>query len=696
MDISTLAGQYLGKARNVIMHQQDVMLALFVILIISVFIIPLPRFLLDALLCVSIALSIFILLSVLFIESPAAFSSFPMVVLLATLVRLALNIASTRLILANGHEGEGAAGKVIDAFANLLIGHSFIIGAIIFAILVVVNFVVITKGSSRIAEVSARFTLDAMPGKQMAIDADLSNGLITEAEARARRQDLEAESAFFGAMDGAAKFVRGDAIAALFSTFINIVGGIAIGVGQRNLSFAEAAENFTRLTIGDGLVTQIPAIIVSAAAGIIVTKSNASQEKVGNIFFQLFGHTHALVMAMCIFLILCILPGMPFLPFFSLAALCGVVAWKRRGAGQGADETSSDGDAGSARGADAGSEVSPRLDDIKLELGYNLLHLVNNVAEGLRITEQVKMLRRQLVKEFGFVMPSIRIQDNMQLAADAYVIRIREIEVGRGEIRPQMSLVIDPKGNTLSLAGEATTEPAFGLPAVWVDATEREEAIIKGHTVVDPSTVITTHLSEIIKDNMADLFSHVQAFKLLNSLENEEKNLVNDLVPSQLAYSGVHKVLQNLLAEKVSIRDICTILEAMLEACSRSRNIASVTEHVRSRLARQISEMFKNEQGYIPIVVLGPEWERSFSEAIVGDGEDRRLALAPSRLQEFVAALRNTFERHTLGGESPVLLVSGTVRPYVRALLDRIRPLTPVLSQNEIGPRARVRTIGQI
>ena len=677
----------------------DIALALGVITILVVLILPLPTWLLDLGLAISITFSVLVLMTALFIEKPLDFNTFPTVLLLATMLRLALNVASTRLILSDAHEGTDAAGRVIEAFGGFVMGGNFVIGIIVFAILVIINFIVITKGSGRIAEVSARFTLDAMPGKQMAIDADLSTGLIDEDEARERRRTLEDENTFFGAMDGAAKFVRGDAIAGLLITFINVVGGMIIGVAQKGISFSQAADTYTRLTVGDGLVTQIPALIVSTAAGLMVTKAGIRGATDKALFGQLGGQPRALVLCSILFGALALLPGIPMAPFLFLTIVTGGTAWhiaRREMQKKEADRQQIEDTIETASTAEEPISAALRIDYLRLELGYGLLSLISAPREGQRLTDQIKALRRQLAADIGFVMPSVRIQDNMQLPANTYVIRVKEIESGRGDLRPNMLLVMDPRGEDITLAGEKTAEPTFGLPALWIDESNREEALFRGYTVVEVATVITTHLTEVIKDNMAELLSYAETQKLLDELDKEHQKLVGEMVPNQISLGGVQRVLQNLLAERVSIRYLPTILEGISEACAQSRNVAMITEHVRSRLARQISNMSTSEQGYIPLVTLSPEWEQTFAESVVGTGEDRQLSLPPSRLQEFIAAIRSTFERQAMMGETPVLLTGPAIRPFVRSIVERFRPMTVVMSQNEVHPKAQIKTVGQI
>ena len=678
----------------------DIVLALGIVSILVVLILPLPTWGMDVSLAFSITFSVLILMVALFVEKPLDFNTFPTILLLATMIRLALNLASTRLILAHGHEGTDAAGQVIEAFGGFVMGNNFIIGIIVFTILVLVNFIVITKGSGRIAEVSARFTLDAMPGKQMAIDADLSTGLIDEDEARTRRRDLEDESTFFGAMDGAAKFVRGDAIAGILITLINIIAGMIIGVVQKDLSFAEAADLYTRLTVGDGLVSQIPALIVSTAAGLVVTKAGISGPTETALFKQLGGQPRALGLVSFLSLGLAVLPGMPVVPFLGLSILTGGTAWfilyRDRRIKEKEIHLIEEKAIDPAAIAEEPISTALRIDYLRLELGYGLLSLISAPKAGQKLTDQIKALRRQMASDIGFVMPSVRIQDNMQLPANIYAIRIKEIEAGRGDLRPNMLLVMDPRGEEITLAGEKTTEPTFGLPAMWIEEANREEALFRGYTVVDPATVITTHLTEMIKDNMAELLSYVETQKLLDEMEKEHQKLIADMIPTQISLSGVQRVLQNLLAERVSIRDMPTILEGIYEACGHTRNVVMITEHVRARLARQISDMNTNEQSFIPLITLSPQWEQAFAESLVGTDDDKQLSMQPSKLQEFISGVRKAFERQAMLGESPVLLTSPAIRPFVRSIVERFRPMTIIMSQNEIHPKVKIKTVGNI
>lgn len=673
----------------------EVGLAVGVIAVIMLLILPIPKMLLDLLLAISLVSSVLILMTAVMMKRPLDFAIFPTVLLVSTLFRLGLNLASTRLILTHGQEGHDSAGQVINAFGELMMGGNFIIGVIIFAIILVVNFVVITKGSTRIAEVSARFTLDSMPGKQMAIDADLSSGLITEDQAKLRRKELEQESTFFGAMDGASKFVRGDAVAGLIITFINAIGGLLIGVMQHGMPVGEAANTYVQLTVGDGLVTQIPAIIVSVAAGFLVSKAGVEGSADKALVSQLASNPVSLGVVSGASGLIGLIPGMPLIPFAALALGSGFMAWKL-GRDRLKPAPVEAVDLGKPK-EDVEEPISTALtiDEVKIELGYALLSLINDL-EGRRLTDQIRALRRSLAQEYGFVMPSVRILDNMRLPNQGYAIRIKEMEAGAGEVRLSSLMAMDPAGRQVELPGEHTREPAFGLPATWIDENLREEATFRGYTLVDPSTVLTTHLTEILKENMAELLSYAEVQKLLNELNGEEKKLVDELIPTVVTVTTLQRVLQSLLREKVSIRDLPAILEGLAEAAPHTTSVTTLVEHVRTRLARQLCWANRGDDGALPIVTLSPDWEQAFAESLIGPGEDKQLAMAPSRLQDFIRNVRDVFERAAMAGENPVLLTGPQVRPYVRSIIERFRGQTVVMSQNEVHPKARLRTVGTV
>jgi len=683
------------SARNVwdMVARGEVVLAVGIVGIVVLLILPIPAFVLDMLLSISIASSILILMTSLLIRKPLEFTSFPTVLLVATLFRLALNIATTRLILSHGHEGAHGAGAVIETFGKLMMGGSFAIGVIVFIILVIVNFVVITKGSGRIAEVAARFTLDSLPGKQMAIDADLSAGLIDTDEAKKRRKELEQESTFFGAMDGASKFVRGDAVAGLVILAVNVIGGILIGVMQHKVPLGEAFSTYTIMSIGDGLVSQIPALIISIAAGFLVSKAGVEGSADKALVTQLATNPISLGMVSATAGVLAIIPGMPIIPFAALSIGAGALAWRR-------SQAASQPEVIEIAPSEAEPEEEPiahtlAIDEIKIELGYGLLPLINDL-EGRRLTDQIKALRRTLAADFGFVMPSVRILDNMRLPSMGYCLRIKEMEAGSGEVRIGGLMAMDPRGGQVELPGEHVKEPAFGLPATWIDDGLREEATFRGYTIVDPATVLTTHLTEILKENMPDLVTYAEVQKLLKDLPAEQKKLSEDLIPTVVSATTVQRVLQALLRERVSIRDLGAILEGIGEAAPHTQSITMLVEQVRGRLARQLCYAYRGDDGALPIVTLSAEWENAFADALVGAGEEKQLALAPSRLQDFIRGVRETFERAALAGDTPVLLTSPIIRPYVRSIIERFRGQTPVMSQNEVHPRARLKTVGAI
>ena len=677
---------------------RDLALAGSVIAIIAMLILPMPGWLLDLGLALSITIAVMILMTALFIEKPLELSAFPTILLIATMFRLGLNLASTRLILTHGHEGHGAAGGVIGAFGEFLMGGEVIIGLTIFMILIVINFVVITKGAGRIAEVAARFSLDAMPGKQMAIDADLSAGMISEEQARERRAEIEAESGFYGSMDGASKFVKGDAIAALLITAVNILVGLTVGVVSHGVPIGEAFHTYTVLTVGEGLVSQIPALIISIAAGLLVSKGGIKGKTGATLGDQLGRYPKAFGMVAFLMGALALMPGLPFLPFACFAAAAGYAAWKMSKnarakvaleAAVAAQEQ--------AREAIVEQPISQTLalDAVRIEIGYALLPMINDEQREPRLDDQVRALRRQMATDFGFVLPSVRIIDNMGLKPNEYVITIKETEAARGEIRLEKLLLINPGGGPVGMPGEATKEPVFGLPALWIDRELRDEAGFRGLTVVDCGTIITTHLTELVKDNIADLLSYTETQKLLTEVHKDAEKLVADIVPSKISISSVQRILQNLLSEGISIRDIPTILEGVAEAAPLTANLTQMTEHVRGRLARQISASQVRGEA-IPVVTLSSEWDQAFAESILGQGDDRQLAMAPSALQKFIQSVRETYDRLAQDGEIPCLLTSPAIRPFVRSIIERVRPATVVLSQNEIHARARNRALGTI
>ncbi len=670
----------------------DAALVAGVLLVLAILVVPLPPVLLDAALAINITVSVLVLMVALLLKRPLEFASFPQILLITTLFRLGLNVATTRAILADGHQGPQAAGDVVAAFGGYLMAGDIVVGMIVFAILLLVNHVVVSEGAGRVAEVSARFHLDSLPGKQMAIDADLNAGTIDEKQARHRRKELEEESSFHGAMDGASKFVKGDAIAGLVSTFINLLGGFGIGLLRHGMPLAEAVETYSILTVGDGLVGQIPALLVSVAAAIVVTKA-AGEERADVQMARDLGGWKPLAVASGVSALMGVLPGMPLIPFALLAGGTGAAAWFRRKK----DMAPAPSEEGVAPGGDAEPPVAQvlRMDLLRLELGYGLLSLA--AGDAPRLTEQIRGLRRAIAQEMGFVLPSIRIQDNLELPSDTYIVRVKEIEAGRGQLRPPLLLAIDPNGGVPDLPGERTQEPSFGLPALWIEERLREEALARGATVVDVPGVLATHLTEIVREHMAELLSFSETQKLLDELPREQQKLVSDLIPQQIGVSALQRVLQALVNERVSIRDLPTILEGVQEALAANlRSLPGMLAVVRGKLARQISEAARGPSGHVPLITLSPEWEVAFAEALVGPAEDRQLAMETHRLQEFLGRLRSLLDLADEQGENAVLLCSGQLRPHLRAIVERFRPATAVLAQAEIHPRVRIRTLGSI
>jgi flagellar biosynthesis protein FlhA len=657
-----------------------------------------PTWLVDIGLSTSITLSVLILMVAIWIEKPLDFSSFPTVLLVATLLRLALNLATVRLILAGGHKGLGAAGSVIHGFAAFVVGGDFVIGVVVFAILVIINFMVVTKGAGRIAEVAARFSLDAMPGKQMAIDADLSAGMINDEQARKRRKDLEEESSFFGAMDGASKFVRGDAIAAIIVTLVNAIGGIVIGTLRHGMDVSHAATLYTTLTIGDGIVSQIPALIVSLGAGMLVSKGSVRGSTHSTFIAQLGGHSKPLFLASGLAALFALLPGLPFVPFaiLSIAGGGGAVLVRKT------EQKRAQAEAVAARSEEhvgGGSRDEPlselmRVDEIRIELGMGLVPLTTAPDGGL--TEKIRKLRRAIALDFGFVLPAVRIKDNVDLAAGEYALQVLGVEISRETMMIGRLLAFSPAGQPLTIEGTEAIEPSFRIPARWIEMRQRAEASRMGLTVVDIETVLTTHLSETAKAHMGQLMSYGATQKLLDGLGTENQKLVQDLVPAVVPMTTVQKVLANLLAERISIRHLTLILEAMHEAVGFTRNVRLITEHVRGRLALQICRSLQGPDGLVAVMPLSPQWEREMSQAIVVDGDQRSFALAPSRTQEFVQAVRTRLADGSAQGTWPAILTSVEARPFVRGLLERINSTVAVISHAEVHPRCKLRMLEPI
>ncbi|MCK4468191.1 MAG: flagellar biosynthesis protein FlhA, partial [Desulfobacterales bacterium] len=580
--------------------------------ILLVMMIPVHPFVLDILLSFSITFSLIILLVSVYTPKPIDFSVFPSILLIATLLRLSLNVASTRLILLHGNEGTGAAGQVIKAFGAFVVGGNYVVGFIVFLVLVLINFIVITKGATRIAEVAARFTLDAMPGKQMSIDADLNAGLITDAEARRRRREIGLESNFYGAMDGAGKFVRGDAIAGILITMINILGGLIVGVLQRGMSVADAARVYTLLTVGDGLVTQIPALIVSTAAGLLVSRSTASSDLGREVGGQLFAKPKVVATASVILLIFGLIPGMPKVSFLSIALIFGVIAYRTFKSSKKIEDVK---EKQPPEAVEESIEAFLPLDALELEMGYSLIPLVD-AGQGGELLERIKALRRQMAVEMGFVMPPVHIRDNLQIKPGEYVVKLKGVEAAGGEIQMGKYLAITAGNESAKITGIEAREPAFGLPAVWIDEKEKGSVQAKGFVVVDPASVITTHLTEIVKTHADELLGRQEVQSLLDSLAVSHPRVVEELIPKIVPLGTLQKVLQRLLKERISIRDFLTILETLADYAPLTKNVDMLTGYARQALARRITREYKDADGNITVIMVSPDIEDRISKSV--------------------------------------------------------------------------------
>ena len=674
-------------------RNSDIMLALLMIAIVLVMVIPIPAFLIDILLTTSIFLGLLIMLVALYAERPLDFSAFPTVLLMVTLYRLAMNVATTRMILLHGNEGTDAAGRVIQAFGNFVVGGNYVVGIIIFSVLVIINVVVITKGSTRIAEVSARFTLDAMPGKQMAIDADLNSGLIDEQGARERRATIEQQADFYGAMDGAAKFVRGDAIAGIVIVIVNIVGGLIIGIAQKGMALASAASNYTLLTVGDGLVNQIPALIISTAAGVIVTRASSKGDLAGEISWQLVGKPKVLFISAALLGLFGLLPGLPFPPFILLALIVFFVAYQTRNLQKAAAEKAMPAETAPLP-AETVEEVLS-MDLIELEVGYGLITLVD-AEQGGELLDKIRAIRKQYAQKMGVIIPPIHIRDNLQLKPGQYRIMIKGVEVGSGDLMPDRLLAMDPGTVDKPIEGIPTVEPAFGLPAIWVRRREREQAQFAGYTVVDLSTIITTHLSEIFRSHSHEMLGRQECQHLLDNLKKTNPKVVEELVPNLIPLGVVQKVLRNLLREEVSIRDLLTVMETLADYATLTRDPDVLTEYVRQALGRAITSQFINEEGSIPLTTIDARLEKTLTDAITHTEQGSYLAIDPGLAQKVISAVEKTIQRFNEVGARPILLTSPLVRGHLKRFLDKFIPGVAVLSHNEIDPKAKIYSIGTV
>ena len=674
----------------------DIFMGFGAMAILIVMLIPIPAVFLDLFLTLNITVAIVILMLGMYILKPLELSAFPSILLLVTLFRLSLNVASTRMILLYGNEGTQAAGKVIQAFGNFVVGGNYVIGVIVFTILVVINFMVITKGAGRIAEVAARFTLDAMPGKQMSIDADLNAGLIDEQEARDRRRLISKEAEYYGAMDGANKFVRGDAIAGITITLINIFAGFAIGVFQNGMSFSEAAQTYTLLTVGDGLVSQIPALIISTAAGIMVTRAGTDNSLGHEISAQVFLQPRALAVTAFILFLLGLIPGLPTIPFLLLGTLVGLAAFFLFQSGKLHEQEirkAAEREAVEEHQAPEVIKPLPPVDILSLEIGYGLIKLVDLDQDG-QLLDRIKSIRRQFAKELGIIVPSIHIQDNMQLKPGEYLIRLKGIEIARGNLMINYLLAMNPGNSGGKIDGIATREPTYGLEAYWIKEEKRELAMAKGYTVVDVATVLTTHLSDVIRRYAPDLLGRQEAQKLIDHLKETHPKVVEELIPNQLSLGNVVKVLQNLLSEQIPIRDLLTIIETLADWSPSVKQIDTLTEYVRQALSRTITNLYQSTNGDVAALTLDQQVEQALADALQHSDHGSYFAMEPRLAQKIMNDLAAKLEKFADINLQPIILCSAMIRPHFRKLVNRFIPNIVILSYEEIANSVKINNIG--
>jgi|TARA_B110000467_G_scaffold7723_1_gene6770 flagellar biosynthesis protein FlhA len=686
--------QQASVLKSLLKRPQEYAVGLGVIVILAVMVMPIPPFLLDLLLSFSITFALIILLVSIFMQGPLDFSVFPSLLLIVTLIRLSLNVASTRIILLHGDEGISSAGDVIESFGSFVVGGNFVVGAVIFIILVMINFIVITKGSVRTSEVAARFTLDAIPGKQMSIDADLNAGLINDREARKRRQNLEQEANFYGSMDGAIRFVRGDAIAGILITIVNILGGFCIGIFQQDMDIGEAAQIYTLLTIGDGLVSQLPALVVSTAAGLVVTRATADQNLPKQLISQLLNQPYAFLIASSILFVFGMIPGLPHFPFFLMSIIAGTIGFNKfkDTNKKSLIENRKKEDDAKAPAPEHVESILP-LDIMELEVGYELIPLVDADSNG-ELLDRIKSVRRQFALEMGFIVPPLHIRDNLQLKSNEYGILIKGVEVSRGSIMADRLLAMNPGTIEKEIDGIQTKEPTFGLPAVWILASDKQKAQMAGYTVVDPSTVVTTHIKETIKRHASELLGRQETQALVDKFKESNPKVIEELIPDVLSLGKVQKVLQNLLKEHISIRDLRTILEQLADYGLTTKDTDILTEYVRQSLARPITKQFQSADGSLSVMTLNREIEELIHSSIQKTELTSFLALEPTVAEKLLLKLQEAVEAMTPQMEtSPVLLASPGIRHHLRKLVERFLPDLAVLSHSEIIPSVQIKTL---
>jgi flagellar biosynthesis protein FlhA len=693
MELTSITPSLVGLRLKQLFGRSDVIAALGLVSILMIMIIPLPSIILDLFLSTNITIALLILIISLYTVKATDFSIFPSILLTTTLFRLALNVASTRLILLHGDEGPSAAGSVIQSFGQFVVGGNYVVGIVIFVILVLINFMVITKGAGRVAEVAARFTLDAMPGKQMAIDADLNAGLINESEARKRREDVGNEANFHGAMDGASKFVKGDAIAGIIITLINIGAGFIIGVAQKGMPMAEAAANYTILTVGDGLVGQIPALIISTAAGLLVTRSTGDKDFGSDLKKQFSHNAVALWVVSGILVVFALIPGLPFFPFLILSGSLGLLAFQIDKGKKVAEQVIKEEPAKLPAKQEENYEEMLHVDLLQLEVGYGLIPFVDSAQDG-ELLHRIQSIRKQFALNNGFIVPPVHIRDNLQLAPNQYSFSLKGVQIAQSEILPGHFMAMDPGFVTETISGVATTEPAFGLPAIWISSDKKDRAQIAGYTVVDCTTVMATHISEVIKQHSFELIGRQEVQALLDNLGKIYPKLVEELVPTILSLGIIMRVLQNLLKEGVSIRDLRTILETMADWAPSTKDTDVLTEYVRHALSRSISNDLA-VNGVIPVLTLSKPVEEAIQKAVQHKDRGSYLAIDPTIAQKILDSIGKAIPLFD-SGSRPTILSAPQIRPYVRNLTERYYPALTVLSHNEITPSLKVRSLGTV
>lgn len=675
-----------------ILKYSDILIAVAIVTIVVMMIIPLPAFLLDVLLTMNITAALVVVMVAIYLVEPLEFSVFPSLLLVTTLFRLALNVSSTRLILLDGY-----AGEVITAFGNFVVGGNPFVGFIVFVILVIIQFIVITRGAERVAEVAARFTLDAMPGKQMSIDADLNAGLISDADARQRRKNIQREADFYGAMDGASKFVKGDAIAAIIIIIINIVGGFVVGMVQRNMDAGQALQAYTLLTVGEGLVAQIPALLISTATGIVVTRAASDSNLGHDIVNQLLTNPRVFYIVAGVLALLGLVPGLPGIPFFTLSIIAGALAYalKRSAQTEAITEISRQEEKEAEEVRKPENVVSLlQVDPMELEIGYSLIPLVD-ASQGGDLLDRIVMIRRQCALELGLVVPTIRIRDNIQLRPNAYLVKLRGVEVAKGELMLDHYLAMNSGNVAEELLGIETVEPAFGLPALWIPENDRERAELSGYTVVDPVSVLVTHVTEIIKSHAAEIIGRQEVQTLVDSVKASNPAVVEELIPNLVSLGDIQKVLSNLLRERISIRNMVTILETLADYAPITKDTELLSEYVRHALSRQISRQYVYND-VLPCLSVDPQLENKINSAVQRTEHGSYVALDPQTMQSIVTALTNELPKLTGLGYQPVVLTSPQTRLHFRKITERVAPSLVVLSYAELDPKIEVQALGMV